>query len=239
MTIGSELTGKVAVVTGGSSGIGEAAAKRLASVGASVVVASRDLERCQAVTQSIRSAGGSAEAIVCDVRSEASVIELFDEAANRYGTLDVVVASAGISGGNTLLEDYALEDWNRVMETNLTGAFLTAREGFRRMKEHGGNIVVISSQAGIEAYAHKGPYCASKFGVRGMAHALGEEGRRYGITVATLCPGTVQTPILAATGTSVKHPLALDAVSDAILYLATLRGNALIRDVLLERRDQR
>ncbi|MGA6160918.1 SDR family NAD(P)-dependent oxidoreductase [Stenotrophomonas sp. NPDC087984] len=234
----SDMSGRTAVITGGSSGIGEAIAHRFASEGANVVVASRSLERCKAVAETIRSQGGTAIATACDVTDEEATVSLFDRTIEEFGRVDVVVASAGITGGNTCLEDYNLADWNRVIQTNLTGSFLTAREAFRRMKGDGGHIVVISSQAGIEGYARKGVYCASKFGVCGMAHVLGEEGRRYNINVSALCPGTVQTPILAATGTAVKNPLSLDALADAAVFLANLRGNSLIRDILLERMDQ-
>jgi NAD(P)-dependent dehydrogenase (short-subunit alcohol dehydrogenase family) len=239
MTSFESISGRTAVVTGGSSGIGEAIAHRLAAEGAKVVVASRHLERCQAVAEAIQEQGSSALAVACDVTEEGSVVALFDSAVQAFGRVDILVASAGISGGTTHLEDYSLEDWNRVLATNLTGAFLTAREGFRRMKSHGGHILIISSQAGVEGYAGKGVYCASKFGVRGMAHVLGQEGRKHNINVTALGPGTVQTPILAATGTSVKHPLTLDAVADAALYLVSLRGNSLVRDLILERMDQR
>ncbi|MEU1229711.1 SDR family oxidoreductase [Streptomyces sp. NPDC005828] len=238
MNSSRNMSGRTAVITGGSSGIGESIAYRFASEGANVVVASRSLERCQAVATTIRSEGGAAVAIACDVTDEEATISLFDRTIEEFGRVDVVVASAGISGGNMPLEDYPLTDWNRIIQTNLTGAFLTAREAFRRMKGHGGHIIVISSQAGIEGYAQKGVYCASKFGVRGMAHVLGEEGRRYNINVSALCPGTAQTPILAATGTAVQAPLSLDALADAAVFLANLRGNSLIRDILLERMDQ-
>jgi NAD(P)-dependent dehydrogenase (short-subunit alcohol dehydrogenase family) len=233
------MAGQVAVVTGGSSGIGAAIARRFAREGASVVIASRSLEACQAAAATIRADGGEASAVACDVTDEQSVIALFQQVVQAHGRLDIHVASAGISGGSTPLESYELADWDRVLRTNLTGSFLSCREAFKNMKQHGGHIIVISSQAGIEGYASKGVYCASKFGVRGMAHVLGEEGRPFGINVTALCPGTADTPILAATKTKVKHPLDLDALADAAVYLATLRGNALVRDILLERMNQR
>jgi len=239
MSTAQVLEGKIAVVTGGSSGIGAAIARRFAREGAHVVVSSRRLDACQAVAEEIRADGCAATAIACDVTDEQSVIDLFKTVQEQLQRVDILVASAGISGGSTPLESYALEDWERVLRTNLTGCFLSCREAFKRMKDHGGHIVVISSQAGIFGYATKGVYSASKFGVRGMAHVLGEEGRRYGINVGALCPGTADTPILAATNTKVKYPLELEALADAALYLATLRGNALVRDILLERMDER
>ena len=231
------LTGRVAVVTGGSSGIGEAISHRFASEGAQVVVSSRNLVECKRVAEDIRERGGVAEPFSCDVRSEDDVANLFAHANATFGDVTVLVANAGISGGTTRIADYPPDRWREVIETNLTGVFLTCREGFSRMETTGGHIILMGSQAGVTGYAGKGVYCASKFGVRGLGHVLAEEGRKFGINVSVLGPGTVQTPILAATGTSVKNPLHLDAVTDAAVYLATLRGNSMVRDVVLERRE--
>ena len=231
----ASLLDRVAVVTGGSSGIGESIALRYAREGARVVVSSRDLSRCEQVTNSILATGQKSLAVACDVRDEQQVVDLFDRAEEAFGQIDITVANAGISGGSKTVEEYPIDEWNRVLATNLTGVFLTVREAFRRMKSHGGHIIVMSSQAGVEGYAGKGVYCATKFGARGIANVLAEEGRPYNINVSALCPGTVDTPILAATNTKVKRPMARDAVADAAVYLAGLRGNAMIRDIVLER----
>jgi NAD(P)-dependent dehydrogenase (short-subunit alcohol dehydrogenase family) len=235
-TITGSLEGKVAVITGASSGIGRAIALRFAEEGAAVVVSSRNTEQCDQVVSEIKHQRGQAITIGCDVNEEQDVIHLFDHTVARLGRIDIAVANAGISGGNTTIEDYSLADWNRVLKTNLTGVFLTVREAFRRMKEKGGSILILSSQAGVFGYPRKGPYCATKFGVRGLAHVLAEEGRQYDISVSTICPGTVETPILAATNTKVRHPMSTSAVADAALYLAKLGGNVLVRDLILERR---
>lgn len=229
------LNGKIAVITGASSGIGKAIAFRYASEGAKIVISSRNLEKCEVIANEIRGKNQEAISVACDIRKEEDVKYLFDKTIQVYGKVDVVVASAGISGGNKLVEEYSLEQWNSVMLTNLTGSFLTAREAFKHMKQHGGHILILSSQAGIEGYSGKGAYCASKFGVRGLAHALGEEGRKYDINVTAICPGTVDTPILAASNTKVRNPMTTEAVADAAVYLACLRGNSLVRDLLLER----
>lgn len=231
----NSLNGKVAVITGATSGIGKAIAFRYASEGAKVVIASRNIVTCEAVVNELREKEYDAIAIACDVRNEKDIINLFDMAEKEYGRIDIVVVSAGISGGNKMVEEYSLEHWNSVIETNLTGAFLTVREAFKKMKRFGGHILLLSSQAGVEGYAGKGVYCASKFGVRGLAHALGEEGRKYNINVTAICPGTVDTPILAATNTNVANPMTTEAVADAAVYLACLRGNSLVRELLLER----
>lgn len=230
------LKDKVVVVTGASSGIGKSIAMRFAKEGAKVIVSSRTLDRCEDVVKEIRSKVQIASAVHCDVSNEQDVISLFDQCLKIYGDPDVVIANAGISGGNKTVEDYNLEDWNRVLATNLTGVFLTTREAFRRMKSKGGHIIVMSSQAGVEGYAGKGAYCASKFGARGIAHALGEEGRKYNINVSTICPGTVDTPILSASNTNVKNPMTPEAIADAAVFLASLKGNSLVRDLVVERR---
>ena len=229
------LENRIAVITGASSGIGKAIACKYAAEGAKVVVASRNLLACETVVKEINNNGKDAVAISCDVRNEQEIISLFDNVIEKYGHIDIVVANAGISGGKKRVEEYSLEEWNNVMATNLTGVFLTAREAFKRMKTRGGHILVLSSQAGIEGYAEKGAYCASKFGVRGLAHSLGEEGRKHNINVTAICPGTVDTPILAVSNTKVKNPMSTEAVADAALYLACLQGNSIVRDLLLER----
>lgn len=229
------LKNKVAIITGASSGIGKSIAFRFADEGAKVILASRTLSRSEEVAKEISGKGQSALAISCDVSNEKEIISLFDQSEKSFGSIDIVVANAGISGGNKTIADYNLEDWNKVLATNLTGVFLTVREAFRRMQKNGGHIIVMSSQAGVEGYAGKGAYSASKFGVRGIAHVLSEEGRKFNINVSTICPGTVDTPILSASNTKVKYPMNPNAVADAAVYLATLSGNSLIRDVIIER----
>ncbi len=231
------LKDKIAIVTGGSSGIGRAIALRFADEGSRVVVASRDLGRCEKVVAEIAERGHEALAVSCDARDEMSVIALFDRAESEFGGVDIVVASAGVTGGKEVVENYPLERWNEVIAGNLTSVFLTGREAFRRIKKRGGgHIVVISSEAGVIGYGKKGAYAAAKFGARGFANVLGEEGRSHNINVSTICPGMVDTPILAASGSKAEHPMSTDAVADAAVYLSTLRGNALVRDILLERR---
>lgn len=231
------LSGHVAIVTGASSGIGKAVATRLASEGAKVVVTSRSVENCELVAEQIRAKSGAAIAIGCDVTCEQSVAHLFEQAKERFGVVNIAVANAGISGGKQAIADYPLERWESVIATNLTGVFLTCREAFRAMRMSTCNrrIIIVGSFAGIEAYAEKGAYCASKFGVRGLAHALAEEGRGIGISVSTICPGTVDTPILQKTSDTAKNPLHADTIADAALYLATLGENALVRDLVIER----
>jgi 3-oxoacyl-[acyl-carrier protein] reductase len=229
------LLNKVAVITGASSGIGRSIALRYACEGAKVVVASRDVSRCEIVATQIRGNGGDAISFACDVTQESAVKRLFDRAHETFGRLDIAVANAGISGGTKTIEEYRLDDWNRVIETNLTGAFLTAREAFRRLKVSGGHIILMSSQAGMKGYANKGPYCAAKFGVRGLGQALSEEGSQYGIVVSSICPGTVDTPILKATNTKVENPINPDAIAEIAVFLARQAGNVVMRDVLVER----
>ncbi|MBU0707912.1 SDR family oxidoreductase [Patescibacteria group bacterium] len=229
------LENKIAVVTGASSGIGKAIALRFSSEGARVIVSSRNLSRCEEVVEKIQRDNNVGVAISCDVRKEEDVKGLFDQAVSEYGGIDIVIANAGISGGSKMIEEHTIEEWNQVMETNLTGVFLTAREAYRRMKKCGGHLILMSSQAGVEGYAKKGLYCATKFGVRGLGHAMAEEGREHKIIVSTICPGTVDTPILAASNTKVKHPMSPDAIADAAVYLARQRGNSMVRDLIVER----
>lgn len=229
------ITNKVALITGGSSGIGRCIAERFAKEGAKVAIACRDISKCADLVEQLTLEGCNILSLRCDVRIERDIYMLFDNVEKAWGSIDIVVTSAGISGGDKHVADYDIAKWHDVIATNLTGTFLTMREAFRRMKNKGGSIIAISSQAGVIGYAGKGAYCASKFGVRGIAHALAEEGRSFNINVSTICPGTVDTPILAASNTNVKRPMMPDAVADAAVYLASLRGNSLVRDIVLER----
>ncbi|MGI6368768.1 MAG: SDR family oxidoreductase [Anaerolineae bacterium] len=184
-----QLDGKVAIITGGGSGIGKGIAELYAAEGCSVVLAGRKAERLEAAAEAIRAAGGIALAHPADVSQEDQVAELFAHALQAYGRLDIVVNSAGAFDGGWL-EDIPLSGWQNVVNANLTGPFLCIREAFRIMKPAGGgriiNIGSISAQRSRERSA---PYAATKFGVWGLTQAAALEGRDYGIAVSALHPG--------------------------------------------------
>lgn len=184
-----QLDGKVAIITGGGSGIGKGIAKRFAQEGCTVVITGRTLSRLEETAKEIRQSGGKVLAVPCDVGDEEQVRALFAKTMEAFGRLDILVNSAGAFDGGPI-EDLTLEAWNNVMRANLTGPFLCIREAFRIMKPAGGGrIINIGSISAQRSREHMAPYTASKFGVWGLTQAAALEGRDYGIAVSALHPG--------------------------------------------------
>jgi NAD(P)-dependent dehydrogenase (short-subunit alcohol dehydrogenase family) len=197
-----DLAGKVALITGASSGLGAHFARVLARRGAKVVCAARRLDRLEALVTQIVEAGGQAQAVVMDVEDEASVIAAFDAAHAGLGVPTIVIANAGMNAVG-LSVDVAIDDFDKVLAVNLRGVFLTAREGARRMIAAGsaqsgdGRIVLISSMAGLRPLPGLAAYSVSKAGVVMMTKALAREWARQGINVNAICPGYIETEINA------------------------------------------
>lgn len=194
------LAGQVALVTGASSGLGARFAQLLAGAGAQVVLAARRTDRLAGQVAAIEAAGGRAVAVAMDVEHEASVIAGYDAAKAAFGAApSIVVANAGMNARG-LATDIAMADFDQVMGVNLRGAFLTAREGARRMMAAGtgaGRVILIASMGGVRPLPGLTAYSVSKAGVIMMGKALAREWARQGINVNTLCPGYVETEINA------------------------------------------
>jgi len=188
------LMDKVAVITGASSGIGRATALALAARGARLSLLARSQEALsQVAEQAIAAGAGEALCHSCDVRDEVAVEQSIAATLERFGRLDILINSAGLSL-NGEVDGYALEDWRTVIETNLTGMFLTCRAVLPQMKRQGaGEIINISSGAGRNGIKQMAAYCASKFGVIGFTESLALEVRNDNIRVSTLLPGSVAT----------------------------------------------
>ncbi|HEX6938943.1 MAG TPA: SDR family oxidoreductase [Longimicrobiales bacterium] len=199
-----ELRDRTAVVTGGSKGIGRAIAEALAAHGANVVLSARtaaDVERAAAelnegrflhYAAEIAAERGAARGVVCDVRSAEACRRLIEEAASAFGGIDILVNNAGI-GLFAPVEELGIEDWQRVIETNLNGAFYCSHFAIPHLKRRGGWIINIGSLAGKNAFPRGAAYNASKFGLLGFAEAMMQEVRHDGIRVATILPGSVAT----------------------------------------------
>ncbi len=191
----ADLNGRIALVTGASGGLGAHFAQRLARSGARVAVAARRLEGCAAVRDAIRAAGGEAEAFPLDVADAASVRAAFAAVDAHFGGLDVLVNNAGISAAGPTL-DLPEDDWDRVIDTNLKGAFLCAQAAARIMKGRGGGAIVnVASILGLRVAAQVAPYAASKAGLVQLTRALALEWARYGVRVNAILPGYVETDI--------------------------------------------
>jgi NAD(P)-dependent dehydrogenase (short-subunit alcohol dehydrogenase family) len=184
------LAGKVALVTGGASGIGLASTQRFVAEGARVVVGDIDEDALGAVAKEL---GDGVATVRCDVTVEDDVARLADTAADRYGRLDVAFANAGI-GSFSRVVDADLAEWSRVLDVNLTGPFLTIKHAARHM-EQGGSIVVTASLNAVQAGPGMGAYCSSKAGVAMLVQVAALELGSAGIRVNAVGPGFVRTPL--------------------------------------------
>lgn len=219
-----QLEGKVAIVTGGGSGIGKGIAKAFATEGCSVVIAGRNADRLRAAAEELRQTGSPILAIPTDVTDEAQVLALFKRTMEQFGRLDILVNSSGAFDGGPL-EQISLEAWNRVMGANVTGPFLCIREAFKIMKAAGGgriiNIGSISAQRSRENMA---PYTASKFAIAGLTQAAALEGREYGIVVSCLHPGNtlVERRMSSGLPQDAEPMMAVEDIARVALLMATL-----------------
>lgn len=193
------LSGRAVLITGASSGLGRRFARVLAASGAKVVVAARRTDRLQSLVEEL---GDSALAVAMDVQDEASVIRGFDEAQERFGVIESVVANAGMNSEGAATEITA-DEFTRVFDVNVKGAFLTAREGARRMLAAGskdnrrGRIVLIASIGAFNVLPGLTAYCASKAAVLQMGKVLAREWANRGINVNVVCPGYIETELNA------------------------------------------
>ncbi|MEX0173933.1 SDR family NAD(P)-dependent oxidoreductase [Streptomyces sp. LMG1-1-1.1] len=188
---------QVALITGGTSGIGLAVAENLASQGHKVFLCSRSEENVRETVAKLRAAGHDADGLAADVRKPADVERLVDEVVERYGRVDILVNNAGRSGGGETAE-IADELWYDVIDTNLNSVFLMTRAVLKKGDPVGrgwGRIINIASTGGKQGVVLGAPYSASKHGVIGFTKALGLELAKTGVTVNAVCPGYVETPM--------------------------------------------
>lgn len=182
----NSFAGKRVLITGGGSGIGADLAQAFANAGAGVIIAGRTESKLQQVV----AAHPGIEYRVADVTDAASVVALFSD----IDSLDIVIANAG-AASSAPLRKTSLEDWQRMLDVNLTGVFLTLQAGLTKLTE-GGRLLAVASTAGLKGYPYVAPYCAAKHGVIGLVRALALETAKQGITVNALCPGFTETPLL-------------------------------------------
>ena len=194
-----DFAGKVAVVTGGASGIGEAVVRAIAARGGQVVVADIDEADSERVTTAIGDAGGAAKAIRTDVTDPASVEAMVQFAMDTYGGLDVAINNAGIGGPLSPTGEYPIDGWRQVIEINLNGVFYGMRYQIPAMLARGGGAIVnVASILGAVGTANSPAYVAAKHGVRGLTKAAAIEYATRNIRINSVGPGYIETPLLAS-----------------------------------------
>ena len=192
-----DLSGRVALVTGGNGGIGLGMASALAQAGADVAVWGTNEGKNKAAVDELAAFGTRVEAFRCDVGSEEEVEASFAATLDAFGRVDACIANAGIGGGAASFSELSLDEWRRVMRVNLEGAFLTLRSAVRHMVQRGegGSVVGVASLAAIEGMARGENYAATKGGLISMMRGIAVEHARYGIRANAVLPGWIDTPM--------------------------------------------
>ena len=230
--------GKAAVVTGGGTGVGRAAALALAGEGFAVVLSGRRPEPLKEVASEVGSTGGQAIAVPTDVTDPESIRALFTRTVEVFGRLDLLFNNAGMGAPAIPLEDLSVEQWRAVVDTNLTGSFLCTQEAFRIMKSQsprGGRIINNGSISAHTPRPFSSPYTSTKHAITGLTKSTALDGRAYDIACGQIDIGNAETDMTARmargvaqpNGTTMTEPtMAVENVGRAIAYMATLPPDA-------------
>lgn len=237
--------GKVAVITGGGSGIGKASALALLEAGYSVVVAGRRIELLETTVQEAGEANSRALAVPTDVGDPVSVTALFSRAVEAFGRLDVLFNNAGTGAPGVLLEDLTYEQWTTVLNVNLTGTFLCTQEAIRIMKSQepmGGRIINNGSISAHVPRVNSAPYTATKHAVTGLTKATSLDGRKYNIACGQIDIGNAATPMTQRSDqgsmqphgkTMVEPKFDVKHVAETILYMSNLPLDANVQFITI------
>ncbi len=229
------LESKVALVTGGGRGLGEAVCAVLSEAGAAVAVADVRAELAAEVAQELQAAGATALPVVMDVADAASVAGAVGRVRARLGAVDILVNNAG-TDVTLSVEEISAEQWQRVLQVNLIGPFLTTKAVFPLMRESGGgHIVNIASTAAKRAWANASAYHASKWGLLGFSHSMHVEGRPHNIKVTALISGGMRTPFLLERFPDIDLETLQDPrnVAETVLFVVTRPPEAVIPEMMV------
>jgi 3-oxoacyl-[acyl-carrier protein] reductase len=234
----ADLTGKVALVTGGGRGIGRSISLALAQAGTAVFLTSRTAGQLEDTAREIRGLRGEAAYLPAEISSEAGVDAVFCELQKRFGRLDTLVNNAGL-GMSGALADFSVLDLDLLMSVNLRGVFLCCQKAMQIMvPARRGYIVNISSVVGFKGYLNQSAYAASKHAVMGLTKALAVEAQVHGIRVSAVLPGAVDTGLMDTLRPDLDKALLMkpEDVADAVLYLLSLSDSAAVDEIYIRRR---
>jgi 3-oxoacyl-[acyl-carrier protein] reductase len=233
--LGKPLQGGVALVTGGSRGIGKAIAVRLAALGAAVGICGRDEEKLMSASRELEAAGAKVLARRADVTKEADIRAFIDATEKQFGGISILVNNAGTGGGGFgAVQEKSEAEWDQVMNTNLKSVFFVSRAVIPGMiQRRAGDIINISSLAGKNTFAGGGIYCASKWGLQGLTGCMAEDLRAHGIRVSVICPGSVATDFRGRGPKDPSKVLTADDVAHAVGMVATQGSQSFISEVHL------
>lgn len=221
-----ELESKVAMISGGTKGLGAALARRFAAEGAAVSICARSADELASVVREIEAAGGRALGVVADVSSEDDVNAWVARTRASFGQVDIMVNNASMLGERVPIEEYSVDVWRQVIEVNLTGAFLFAKSVIPELRETRGSMIHVSSGVGDHGRPMWGAYCASKNGLEALSEMLAGELEEDGIRSNAVDPGSMRTTMRAAAYPD-EDPGTLptpDEVADIFVWLASDRS---------------
>ena len=234
MVSNGDLRGQVAVITGAGRGIGAAIAMKLAELGASCVICGRTQAPLRETAAKINSGGAKCEAVTCDVTDLRSVEALAHKVEGMLGRADILVNNAGVGGPGGPLHQMPPDAWDKVMNTNLRGAFYCIRAFAPLMiRGGGGHIINISSLAGKNALPNGATYSASKWGLNGLTYSVAEELRGQNIRVSVVCPGSVHTEFSPHAGKSPEKMLQPNDVAHTVVMLVSQAPQSFMSEVLI------
>ncbi|MCA9623321.1 MAG: SDR family NAD(P)-dependent oxidoreductase [Myxococcales bacterium] len=226
------LEGKIAWVVGGTSGIGEACARRLAEEGATVVISGRRRDRLEALAASIP----GADAEPCDVTDEASIAGAVEAIASRHGGLDLALANAGFTVGGAVAE-LSGDDWRRQLDTNVVGAALTARHALPRLRERRGRLALTGSVAAFMPAPYFAAYHASKHALRALGLTLAAELEGSGVSCTLLHPGFVASEINQVDNLGRRDPAREDVRPQLLMWSAERAAKVMVNAMIARRRE--
>ena len=229
-----KLSGKVAIITGGGTGIGQGVALMLSGEGCRVVLSGRRKAPLEEVLEKISAQGGEGLVVEGDVSEASDVDRLVSAAQDTFGQIDILVNNAGIGGGGAIHE-HEIETWDQVLAVNLRGPFLTSRAVLPKMRARSqGHIINISSESGLEYYQGNGAYGVSKHALNALGEFIQRENQEYGVRVDTICPGMVITE-MTQNSPGLDHSKCLypEDIAELVLWLLTRRANIKIGTPIL------